>query len=264
MRPTRLLYVASLAAPALAAPPERELCSARPGLNSPTCTVEPGHFQVETAAVDFTRERDADSSAGTLLLADTVIRIGVTGSSEAQVAWTPHVRTRVRDRATGAVTRHDGAGDLTLGWSRALRSGDHGPSLAITASLSLPVGRRSVSAGTWGLATVLPVSFDLNDDVALNVTPEIDAAPDGDGTGRHFAYGVAAGLTFALASSLALNAEAGGYRDEDPSGESTSVVASASLARTIGRDTAFDVGLIVGLDRSAPHHEIYAGFTHRF
>lgn len=264
MRKTLFLFTAALTAPALAAPPERELCSARPGLNSPTCTVEPGHFQIETGLVDFTREHDSTTSIGTLLIADSIVRIGVTKSSEAQIAWTPHVRVIERDRGTGETERHHGGGDVTLGWSRALKSGETGPSIAVTASLTLPIGRHSVSAGTWGLALVVPMSFDLNETVHLNVTPEIDAAPDGDGNGRHISYGTAAGLTFDLADALSLNAEAAVYRDEDPAGHATQVVTSASLAWQAGRDLAFDIGGIVGVDRDAPRYEFYAGVTRRF
>ncbi len=114
--------------------------------------------------------------------------------------------------------------------------------------------------GGAGAAGVLRSSETLH----LALTPEVDAAVDGDGKGRHLAYGSVIGLGIDLGDALSMSAEIGATRDRDPEGHATQVSASSSAAWQRGKDMALDIGAVAGLNHNTPDAEIYVGVSRRF
>jgi hypothetical protein len=259
-----LLFALTLiAGPALAE--DRDLCPDRPGLGTPACTVEPGKLVAEIGLGDWAHERDAQTRTDTVLAGDALLRVGLTDSLEGQVGWTMFGRQRTRDLASGMVDKASRIGDVTL----ALRQNLHNPdgsgfSLAVMPYATLPVGRRPIGAGDWGVGLIVPVSVELSDKVSLTASPEIDAAVDEDGHGRHLAYGSVAGLGFDLSSHLSAAAEVSLVRDRDPEGHETEALAGLSAGWQRGDDTQFDIGVNLGLNGHSPDHEVYFGVSRRF
>jgi len=261
----RRLALALLLLPAAAFGEERDYCPARPGLGTPACTIAPGHVSVETGLVDWTRDDSPDSREDKILIGDTLVRVGLTDSIEAQVGWTPFGHDRTRDKRTGAVQSVGRVGDATLGLKANLHNPDgSGFSLAVQPFVMVPVGRAPIGGGDWGAGVLVPVSFDLGHNLSLQVTPEADAAVDQDGRGRHFAASGTVGLGVAISKSLNGTIEFQELRDEDPSGKTTQALASLSLAWMARADWQFDIGAVAGLDHDAPDAELYAGISRRF
>ena len=242
---------------------ERDYCPARPGLGTPACTIAPGRVSVETALGDWTLDKQGSDRTDTVLIGDTQLRIGLSNTIEAQIGWTP--LGIVRERSGGLVDRATRTGDVTLGLKANLAHPDGSKlSVAVQPFVTLPVGRPPVGAGDWGAGLVLPVSYELSDKVSLELVPEVDAAVDAGGRGRHFAWSGVAGIGFALSDKIALELEGEAIRDEDPSGSTTQFLAAASLAWMARKDLQFDVGAVGGLNRDAPDIELYAGVAKRF
>ncbi|MGN6817903.1 MAG: transporter [Sphingomonas sp.] len=242
---------------------DRDYCPARPGLGTPACTMAPGQVSVETSLGDWTLDKQGGDRTDTVVIADTSVRIGLTDTVEAQIGWTP--LGIVRDRSGGVVDRATRSGDATLGFKANLRHPDgSGLSIALQPFVSLPVGRAPVGAGDWGGGLVIPITYDLSKTVNLEVTPEIDAAVDQDGRGRHLAYSGVVGIGVALNDSMTLTVENQVQRDEDPSGGTTQDLASVSLAWMARKNLQLDIGTVAGLDRNAPDVELYAGIARRF
>ncbi len=257
------LLAAALLIPGVAHADDRDYCPARPGLGTPACTMAPGAVSVETAFGDWTLEKDGGDRTDTVLIGDTQVRIGLTDTVEAQIGWTPV--GIVRERSASTVSRVTRTGDVTLGLKVNLAHPDGSKfSAAVQPYVTLPVGRAPVGAGDWGAGLVIPLSYELNDKVSLEVVPEIDAAVDGDGRGRHVAYSGVAGLGFALTDSVNLTIEGQVIRDEDPADKSTQFLGAASLAWMARKNLQFDVGAVAGLNRDAPDFELYAGIARRF
>lgn len=243
----------------------RDYCPERPGLNTPACTIDRGHLSVETGLVDWTRERDPDAVTDTALIGDTLLRYGLTDTLEAQLGWTPLGIVRTRDRIAGGVTHQARAGDVTLGLKANLAHPDGKDlSIALLPSVSIPVGREPIGAGDWGAGLRVPMSVGLTDAVQLIATPEVDAAVDGDGDGRHLAYGGAGGVQIALTKAVSVALEGGAMRDRDPTGHETLAFASASAAWQPRDDLQLDAGVVGGLNRASPDLELYVGISHRF
>lgn len=258
-----LFALALVASPAMAE--DRDFCADRPGLGTPACTVEPGKVVAEIGLGDWTHEHDAQTRTDTVLAGDALLRIGLTDSLEGQVGWTAFGWQRQRDLTTGALDKASRVGDVTLALRQNLRNPDgSGFSIAVMPYATLPVGRQPIGAGDWGAGLLVPVSVELTDKLSLTAAPEIDAAVDGDGHGRHLAYGSVAGLGLDVSDHLSAAAEVSLMRDRDPDGHETEALAGLSAGWKPGKDTQFDVGVNLGLNHESPDREIYFGVSRRF
>ncbi|MET1113072.1 MAG: transporter, partial [Allosphingosinicella sp.] len=64
MPPARIMLAISalaLAASAARAEEPRDFCPDRPGLGTPACTIDPGHFDIELGIADWTLDKTPDS-----------------------------------------------------------------------------------------------------------------------------------------------------------------------------------------------------------
>lgn len=256
------LSLCALAVPAWAQ--ERDYCPARPGLGTPACTIAPGRVSIETGLVDWQRDDTADARSDAIVIGDTLVRIGLTDTIEAQVGWTPFGRLRARDKATGAVSTFSRVGDAYLGVAANLANPDgSGYSIAVLPFVTVPVGRAPVGAGDWGAGLVVPMSYDLSDTLNLQFTGEADAATDGDGDGRHFAYSGTLGLGFPLSDAIGATIEVQGLRDQDPDGRSTQWLGALSVGWMPSADVQIDVGANIGLNPDAADAQVYFGISRR-
>ena len=134
-----------VAAPAWADDKLRDLCAERPGLDTPACTVDPGHLQVEVGLGDWMLDKQPDGRTDTIVAGDISARYGVGESTEVRLGWTAYGHSRTRDYAIGAVERLSGTGDITIGLKQNLSSpsGD-GFSIALLSYATLPIGKNGL------------------------------------------------------------------------------------------------------------------------
>ena len=253
-----LLASIASAAAAQDAPGVR-FCPNRPSLGASGCTTLPGQVQVELSGVDWEREDDGDTRED-LIRSEVTARIGLTRDSEAQIGWTPLGTLRTRDKATGEVTRQTGAGDLTLGWRRALSHPDGKKlSSAVQPYVTLPVGRSGIGDGDWSAGAVLPVMWRIDKKWSVDFTGQLAAAVDEDGHGRHFDATGVFGVGYALTDSVTANAELSVERDQDPAAHVVRTLAAASVAWKPTKHTQLDVLAVAGLNHDAPDARIALG-----
>ena len=258
------LAIACLMASSAHAEAQRDFCADRPGLGTPACTVMPGQVIIEAGIADWTLDRQSGSRTDAVQAAQLLLRTGLTDNLEVQLGWNGYGHIRTRD-ALGNVIVANGAGDLRLALKRNLMNPDgSGTSVAIMPYLSLPVGKLSIGAGDWGAGMILPVSFSLSHGIGLALTPEIDAAVDQTGSGRHLAFGSVAGVSLPLKRNISLTTELSWFRDNDPVGRSNRLLLGMSLAWQPSKALQLDIGANVGLGGSAPDQELYFGIARRF
>jgi len=260
-----ILILAAMLAATPAFAEERDYCPSRPDLGRPACTIAPGHVSVETGLADWTLEKDADGRTDTVLIGDTLVRVGLTDTIEGQIGWTPYGHVRTRDAATGAVENRGRAGDVTLGVKVNLQNPDgKGLSAAVRPFVTVPVGRMPVGFGDWGAGVTAPVSYELNKTFKLQVTPEVEAAVDQDGHGRHFAASGTLGLGVELTKALTATIEAQVLRDDDPERKTTQTFGALSLGWMVSKTMQLDIGGIAGLNHDTPDAEVYVGISRLF
>ena len=245
---------------------EREFCADRPGLGTPSCTLDPGRVALEvglwSGAIDDADDVEVDAYA----VGDLLLRFGLNDTLEAQVGWTPYAEVEVRDRASGLRDSVSGSGDLTFVLRQNLANPDgSGLSVAVHAFASAPTGSDGIGADAWSGGVILPVSVDLGGGWALGLAPEVDWVGDADGDGHHAAYAIVAGISRGF-GDFGLGAELFAGVDDDPDG-STDVQAleiSGTWAPSALDDVQFDVGVNAGLNDEATDLGLYAGVAKRF
>ena len=264
-RPALLATLVLLAASAARAEDKaRDFCADRPGRGSPPCVIDVGRVQLEASFVDFTHEDHAGAITDTTLYGDLAARLGVTPTGEAQLAFSPHVRSYQKD--AGGVSRTAGYSDLTLAWRQSIRNPDgSGVSIALQPFLTAPIGKRGFGAGAWQGGVTAPIALPLPAGFGLALTPQLAVMHDAAQHGRHLAATGVVGLSHP-AGSFSLSAELYVNYDADPAGHTTQKTFDLSAAWMLPhvKDTQLDLGLNAGLDRNTPAHEIYAGIAHRF
>lgn len=248
-------------------PALRDLCSDRPGLNTPACTVDPNHIQIEISLGDWTLDRQPDQRKDMIEAGDILLRYGATPTTEIRFGWTAYGHSRTRDQMSGEVDKAAGIGDVTLGVKQNLRhpaEGKMGLALAILPYVTLPSGRADVGAGDWGAGLIVPTSYKISDMVSLELSPEIDAAVNESGSGRHLSYGTAMGVQVHLTETIRLTPEWQIIRDDDPDGHATMSRAALSFDLQPTKMTQVDIQAVAGLNRATPDVELAFGITRKF
>jgi len=244
-----------LLAAAAAAPP---ICTDRPTRANAVCTVPDGKWQLETAAVDWLRIEQGSSETETLLLGSSLLKYGISSSSDLQVGFTPYVRNSVDgDRQTGI-------GDVSVRFKQRLTGVDSPVQAAVIPFVKLPAAKRGIGNGKVEGGVALPVSFALVGRVAAAFGPEADLVADADGHGRHLAVVQLINLSAPVAPRLALIGELWANWNFDPAGTVKQASADAALAYAVSPTLQFDAGVNVGLTDDTADIEISAGLAARF
>jgi hypothetical protein len=249
------------ATPALA-DEARDFCANRPGLGTPACTLAPGSAMVEIGLAAWDHSRDRTTIEDDVTLGDALLRVGVTETMEVQLGLTGHVIQRTRDRATGAIDRVTGIGDGTLALRQSL-SGANGP-VAVEVFATAPLAKSPIGAGRWSGGILLPADFDLPKGFELDLTPELDIAPNAGGPGRHLAWGGVVGLSHPLGKAVSLTGEVAAFRDDDPAGHSTDARVAGSLAWQVSERLQLDFEADAGLSAGAPDRSLAIGLAWQF
>ena len=256
----RLAALASVLLSTPAHAEDREFCANRPGFDTPPCTLAPGVVMVETGLASIVHTSGGGAIDDSLIFGDTLVRVGVAQSAEIEVGLTSYVRDRQRDASGVSTTR--GVGDMVVAVRRGL-AGPNGP-IALHAYVTLPTGKAGIGAGDWGAGLIVPMQFDLGHKLQLALSPEVDAAVNASGSGRHVQYGSVIGLSHPLSNAVGLTGELVAFRNDEPSGHETVVQAGTSFAWQVSKDWQLDLEGDAGLSKAAPDYQFKLGFAHRF
>lgn len=159
----------------------------------------------------------------------------------------------------------EGIGDLTLGVRHSLANPDgSGASVAIQGYVTLPTGSGPLTADEWSFGAALPMSFELTPNISFAATPQIAAAADADGDGRHVAFGSSAGFGFSITDRLSAGVDVAIIQDDDPAGSTTEASTGLSFAFQLSDDVQLDAGAVAGFNRDTADIELYAGVVTRF
>lgn len=260
------LFLAGLALSASAAHAAdlRDYCPDRPGLGTPACIMDKGHASLEVGMLEWSRS-DADGvREDDLVAGDMLLRLGVSQTTEVQLGFTSYGRIRVRD-ATGKVEKESHPGDVTIALRHNLHNPDgSGASIALMRWLTLPVGQQPVGAGDWSAGLTVPASLELSERFSLELVPQIAAAVNGDGNGRHLAYGGVIGIAAQVTKKLGATFEYQIERDNDPEEHSTSHVLGLSFGWMANDGLQLDAGGNLNLAVPGTAFTLYCGFARRF
>ena len=244
----------------------RDLCTDRPTKSTGPCTVDPGHFQVESDIFNIVVDHTGGVDTNTYLFTNPTLKYGVTRTLDLEVSLAPVVEVTTSDRTTGARSDTTGVGDLYLRAKLNLTGDDGGTiGFALVSYVKAPTARSGIGDGAVEGGVLAPISVSLPAKFSLSLSPEIDLLKDQSGDGRHANLVNLIGLSHP-AGPFVLAAEVWSDANFDPAGTVTQYSADLGVSWIPARrpNLQFDGGVNLGLNRVTPGVQAYVGVSHRF
>jgi hypothetical protein len=241
---------------------EAPICTDRPARANAVCTVPAGKFQLESALVDWIRTNAAGTRTDVLAIGPSFMKFGLTDHSDLQLGFTPFLDVRVKQDGPNA--HASGVGDVTIRYKHRLTPDDARIQIAAIPFVKLPTANHALGNGKVEGGLAVPVSVSTGSPVTIVLGPEFDLVADSDGTGRHLQLVNLINVSRPVAPRFTVAGELWTAINFDPSGTVTQVSLDSAAAYAVSNRLQLDVGTNVGLNRSTPDIEVYAGFSIRF
>lgn len=204
-----------------------------------TDKIAPGHFQLETNAVDWQGGRDP-----TVIIGDSVLRYGVADGTELQVGWTPLVHQGNRW----------GQGDMRIGGRKILSEARLG--VVVQPFVILPTGSKGLSEENVAGGATLGLTYDISHTTELYATPTVVLHPNA-------LYSGTLGINQHIKGPVDTAVEISGqYERGDPT--QTQFTLGNITTYKFSEKFEINAGVNVGLNREAIPVEVVVGFTRAF
>jgi hypothetical protein len=239
------------------------ICTDRPTKSNVPCTVDAGHFQIESDLYNGTYFKSGGVETDTYLVTNPTFKYGLTKTLDAEVNIAPY--EVVASRGLGVKTTLEGVGDLYLRLKYNFLSTASGwLTASVIPYVKAPTARLGIGNGAVEGGALMPTSFKLSDKLTLTSVPEMDAFKDAAGDGRHLNTAQLVNLAYSLPRNVTVYGEVWGDWNFDPTG--TIRQYSADVAATWGMTNylQFDIGLNFGLNQATPGVQAYAGVSKKF
>lgn len=245
------------AAPSAPAP----ICTDRPTKANAACTVPAGTLQLESDAINWTRNDDGGVRTDLIYYTNPYLKYGVGPHTDIEANIAPYVTARTR--SGGVVDRIGGVGDLYVRIKQGLSPSDSKVQLALIPFVKAPTAKLGIGNRRWEGGIAAPIVFSLPQGFTLNFGPEVDLLADADRHGRHAQLIGVANLAKSVGKAT-LYAELWTAQNYDPAGTVRQYSADVAVAYLLTPVWQVDVGGNVGLNRSTPDAQIYLGVSTRF
>jgi hypothetical protein len=245
----------------------RSFCADRPTKSTGPCTVDAGHFQLESDAVNVTYDTSNGADTTTILVTNPTLKLGVTNTLDLEANIAPYITTSSKNRATGMTTRASGVGDLFLRAKLNLVGDDSGSvSIALNPYVKLPTAGKSVGNGAVEEGLIVPIQINLPDNWSLSLDPEADALKNALDDGRHLNVQTPLSLGKQISETVTLFVELWADENYEPSGHVTQASFDLAGAWIPAKHPNFqlDGGLNLGLNNQTPAAQAYVGVSQRF
>jgi hypothetical protein len=240
---------------------EKPICPDRPGRGAAPCTLEEGRVQLELGLFDDSTQHRSGVTADTDNVGSLLAKWGVSDRMDVEAGLALYQRQRIED-ASGATTRH-GIGDLFLHAKYNPLTGDGPFALVLAPFLKLPTASGGLSNGAVEGGLVLPMAYELGGNWSLAMTPEADVQRNASSGGYHANLVNVVGLNKSF-GPVTLGAELWSGQSLDPAGTVSQYSFDLDAAWLVDKDTQFDGGVNIGLNRATPDLEFYFGISRRF
>jgi len=243
----------------------RGFCTDRPAKSNGPCTVDAGHFQLETDLFNWTRSSIGGTSQNIFLYTNPTLKLGLTNRMDLEFNISPFVQAKSSNNATGAKTDLKGIGDL---FARIKYNvvGNDGGDLAVTLLpyVKLPTARLGIGNRSYEGGLILPVSYALPMDFTLLVDPEIDVFRNSSNSGYHANFQGLINISRPIADNVTAAVEIWSDVNKDPAGTIRQWSFDAAVSWVVRPNLQLDIGANVGLNRATPDLQAYIGISKRF
>lgn len=245
----------------------RPFCTDRPTKNTGPCSIDAGHFQLESDIFNVTTDRADGITTDTYVFTNPNLKLGLTDNTDIELSVAPYTEVVIHDDKTDTKETLSGFGDVFMHLKvnfAGNAGGDFG--IAIDPYVKFPTASDQIGNGSFEGGLPVPMQFALNDTLSLSATPELDILKNGSDDGHHVAFQMPLGLTYAISSTTTLSGEVWGNFDQDPTGSSNqySLDFAATWQPPGTKDFQLDVGVNFGLNKNTPDTQAYVGVSKRW
>jgi hypothetical protein len=241
----------------------RSLNSDRPSVTTGPFTVDPGHLQVESSFVQYTRDQSAhtggDGGDGFSIL-PTEFRVGLTERTEIDLTVSPLLYQHLPHAG-----HQDGFGDLQLQAKFNLFGDDSGDvAVGVVPYLTLPTASAARGLGTGRVqgGVLLPVQVNLPADFSLGGEVGFDFPRNDANTGTGFDVTHTLFVGHPIVGPLDIYGEYVGITPVSL-GHGYQAYADVGLTFAVSGDVQLDAAVNVGCSRDTDRYTILAGITVR-
>lgn len=245
----------------------RSLCTDRPTKSTAPCTVDAGHWQLESDIYNFTTQTTDGVTTTTQLFTNPTLKLGITNTLDLEVNITPYEEVHIHDSVGGATLTARGAGDLFVKAKWNLIGDDGGNfAAAILPYVKAPTAGRVIGNGEVEGGVIAPLQWNLPTNWQLAIVPEVDALADAAGSGHHPNTSLDLALSYPVTKEVTLAGEIWGDMNFDPVGTVTQASFDLGVAWIPAKSPTvqLDGGVNLGLNRATPGVQAYVGVSHRF
>jgi hypothetical protein len=239
------------------------ICTDRPTKANATCTVPTGAWQIESDVGSYTRDTQPGTRTETFNWVNPTFKYGLNDTMDLQLNWSPQLRVRSTDRASGQRQTLNGAGDVTLRLKARFHEGERA-SVAVIPFVKAPTARQGIGNDKWEGGIAVPVGLALPNHFSLTFGPELDLLADSDGSGHHPALINLVNLARPLSQRSTLAVELWSSINYDPAQTIRQSSADLALTYLVTPVLQLDLGANFGLNDATPDAQVYLGFAHRF
>jgi hypothetical protein len=245
----------------------RSFCTDRPTKSTLACTVDAGHFQIESDIFNATFQHLGGVTTDTYLFTNPTLKLGLTNTTDAELTIAPIETVVTHDHVTGSDSTLTGVGDLfaKLKWNLI---GDDGGDVAVTLApyVKAPTARHGIGNGAVEEGVLLPITLTLPAGWALTIDPEADALKNANDNGRHLNYSGLLNFSHAITKTISGAVEIWGDVNDDPAGTVRQRSLDFALTWIPAKtpNLQFDVGTNFGLNSATPGAQAYFGVSRRF
>lgn len=245
----------------------RPFCTDRPTKNTGPCSIDAGHFQIESDIFNVTTDREDGVTTDTYVFTSPNLKLGLTDNTDIELSVAPYTQVVVHDHTTGTSETFSGFGDVFMHLKMNFAGnagGDFG--IAIDPFVKFPTASDEIGNGSFEGGLPVPMQFGLSDTLSLSVTPELDIWKNALNDGHHAAFQMPVGLTYAVSSNVTFSGEVWGNFDQDPAGSTNqySVDFAVTWQPPDTKDLQFDAGVNFGLNKNTPDTQTYVGISKRW
>jgi hypothetical protein len=245
----------------------REFTTDRPDVTESPFTVDPGHVQIETTLLGYTRSRKdaAGFVTDTYEFGTTNVRIGVTERLEVNVVWQPY--GIVDARGGGVATQGVGSVDLRAKlnlWGNEGASAPGDTALALLPYVTLPTDRNNqVGETEAAFGLIVPLAIEMGGGFGLGLNAAVNFSRPDRATPYDAAVLTSASLGYTWMEGLGSYAEVVWEFSRGP-GAGDIVSINTGMTIGLGTDWQLDMGVNVGASSAADPLAPFLGISARF
>lgn len=243
----------------------RSLCADRPTKSNGPCTVDAGHWQLESDVYNVTWQTSDGVTTRTDLFTNPTLKLGLTNTIDFEVNVAPYEQVSTRQDGIARVV--GGVGDVFVR-AKANLFGDDGGiiSAALFPFVKIPTARLGVGNGVTEEGLIVPIAFNLPGNWQLTIDPEADALANSTNSGHHLNITTPISLSYPATKTITVFGELWGDVNFDPAGRvlQASLDLAAAWIPAKEPNVQLDGGVNVGLNRATPAVQLYFGVTRRF